>query len=259
MALTITGGVDIGTGITIISTGTTSFFPLSNTATDPTSVTWQVQNPGYTFTPNIGIATPAPMTYAGYMFYNNSTFNDPDVAGWDTSSITNLEGMFANTAVFNVNISTWNIANVTTMDATFYLASAFNGNISGWNTANVTNMNGLFYGTTFNGNISGWNTSNVTSFISAFFNATAFNCGQASGVAHDLMQRTGSTGWQVGNAATANSMVNMFYGAQSFNGNISNWCVSSISTTPVDFATSANVNFTVARQPTWGSCPYPNA
>jgi hypothetical protein len=90
---------------------------------------------------------------------------------------------------------------------------------------------------------------------SMFNNATAFNCGQSSGVAHDLMQRTATTGWQVG---TVTNMDGMFQDAAAFNGNISAWCETPITTTPADFATGANASFVVGRQPTWGACPYPN-
>jgi len=88
-----------------------------------------------------------------------------------------------------------------------------------------------------------------------FGSTTAFNCGQASGVAHDLMQRTATTGWQVGDVV---DMIYMFDSAAAFNGNISSWCVTTIATVPTNFATSANANFVVGRQPPWGSCPYPN-
>jgi surface protein len=143
------------------------------------------------------------------------------------------------------------------MNGMFYLSSSFNGNISGWNTANVTVMSSVFYGATaFNQDISSWDTSSVIFTNNMFNGATAFNCGQASGVAHDLMQRTATTGWQVGNVSAFDYM---FQDAAAFNGDISNWCVSTIASDPGDFATGANVNWTVGRQPTWGACPYPNA
>lgn len=285
MALEIGGGITFGGGITVNTTGgsgpipSTTFFPLSNTATDPTSATWQANNPGYTFTPYVGITTLTPMTNASEMFYANSTFNDPDVSTWDTSTITDMSYMFLEASTFDQPIGSWNTSSVTNMTNMFNLtafdqplnswntanvadmsymfaATPFNQPIGSWNTANVNNMNYMFQGAqAFNQDISSWNTANVTDMNNMFAATSAFNCGQAAGVAHDLMQRTATTGWRVGNVTNMDSM---FLVASAFNGNISNWCVSTISTTPTDFATGANVNFTVGRQPTWGACPYPN-
>ncbi len=256
-----------------------TFFPLSNTATDPTSADWQTNNPGYTFTPNVGITTPTPMTDASYMFYQNSTFNDPDVSIWNTSSITNMPGMFIGTAfdqpltswdvsnvtdisgmfnstTFNQPLNSWNTGKVITMAVLFYQNYSFNQDISGWDVSKVTNMGNMFdQATSFNQDIGSWNISSVLYTDFMFNGATAFNCGQSSGVAHDLMQRTAISGWQIGNVT---SMPGMFANATAFNGDISNWCVTLISTAPANFATGANANFTVGRQPTWGACPYPN-
>ena len=357
MAITIGSGITVGAGVRVIAhkPPSTTFFPLSNTATDPTSAEWQANNPGYTFVPNMGITTLTPMTNASYMFFGNTTFNDPDVALWDTSSVTNMFAMFQYNTAFNQPLNSWNTANVIYMNSMFDSAVTFNGDISGWDTGNVTNMGGMFFGAqafnqplnswntanvtsmngmfmftssfnqplnswntanvtnmsnmfrnnpafnqdlsswntsrvtdmssmfnssyAFNSNISSWNTSSVTDMNNMFNRSQAFNqdisswdvgrvtdmsymfytpnfnCGQAAGVAHDLMQRTATTGWQVGNVTNMNGM---FYNATAFNGNISAWCETLIATTPTDFATGANVNFTTGRQPTWGACPYPN-
>ena len=56
--------------------------------------------------------------------------------------------------------------------------------------------------------------------------------------------------WNVGNVT---NMEGMFYNAVSFNQDLSGWCVSQFSTKPVgfDFGTS---NWTLP-QPVWGTCP----
>jgi surface protein len=137
-----------------------------------------------------------------------------------------------------------------------FRSSVFNQPLNSWNVVNVTNMGGMFEGdAAFNQDISSWNTSNVINMDYMFFLATSFNCGQAYGVPHSLMQRTASTGWRVGNV---NSMGQMFANASAFNGDISAWCETLITTTPGEFATGANASWTTDRQPTWGACPYPN-
>ncbi len=89
---------------------------------------------------------------------------------------------------FNQNIGSWDTSNVTNMQGVFH-TSAFNQNISGWDTSSVTNMQGMFAyyvaggGTSaFNQDISGWDTSNVTNMSYMFQNAaTAFNQDKAAG------------------------------------------------------------------------------
>jgi len=50
-------------------------------------------------------------------------------------------------------------------------------------------------------------------------------------------------------------MAYMFYGAITFNKDLSGWCVSLMSSEPSDFSTGAS-SWTEP-QPSWGSCPTP--
>ena len=47
----------------------------------------------------------------------------------------------------------------------------------------------------------------------------------------------------------------MFFGANSFNQDISNWCVANIGSEPSNFKTTANASFqgNAAFQPSWGA------
>ncbi len=68
----------------------------------------------------------------------------------DTSGITTMAGLFANTksgtegATFNGVLNCWDVSSVTDMSRMFKGASKFGQNISTWTVSNVTNMAGMF-------------------------------------------------------------------------------------------------------------------
>ena len=246
-----------------LNTASSTFFPLSNTETDPTSTSWRAQNSGYVFTPFVGIRTATPMTNAQQMFSANSTFNDPDVTLWDTSNITNMLWMFRNAAAFNQPIGGWDTSSVESMQNMFNNASAFNQDIGGWNTSNVTSMSFMFSNAdafnqdignwnisnventsymfdgadVFNQDIGGWDTSSVTFMEGMFRNATVFN--------QDI------SGW---NTSNVTGMNRMFLNAEAFNQDLFGWCVELILSEPADFDDGAAA-WTEAR-PNWGAvCP----
>jgi len=91
----------------------------------------------------------------------NSTYGTIDT--WDTSLITDMEGMFRYSGSFNGDISDWDVSSVTDMSGMFNDAESFNQDISDWDVSSVTDMGGMFYDATlFNQDISGWDVSNVT-------------------------------------------------------------------------------------------------
>lgn len=216
----------------------TFYYALSNTASDPTYSGW-AKPAGYTFVPNDGIYTTERITNMSSMFRNNTTFNDPDIALWNTSSVTDMRQMFSGATVFNQDLNSWDTSSVTNMFFMFYNAQAFNGNISSWDTSNVTNMTYMFSGASvFNQNIGSWNTSSVTSMDNVFQNCNAFNQDISSWDTSSVtnmssMFRSASvfngniSSW---NTSGVTSMSNMFNGASAFNGNISSWNTSSVTT-----------------------------
>jgi len=159
------------------------------------------------------------------MFGNSIVFNNGGVSldtsgnSWNTSLVTNMNGMFRNAFVFNQNIGSWNTSRVTDMRNMFAFAYVFNnGGVSldtsgnSWNTSQVTQMNGMFFGArTFNQNIGSWNTSKVTEMDSMFFGASVFNQNIVS--------------W---NTSQVKKMNGMFSGASVFNQNIGSWDTSGV-------------------------------
>ena len=70
------------------------------------------------------------------------------IASWNTSEITNMNGLFAYKVGFNEDISRWDVSNVRSLYHTFYNATSFNGDLSRWDVSNVTNMRYTFEGAT---------------------------------------------------------------------------------------------------------------
>jgi len=162
-------------------------------------------------------ATDAPIvsTSSFYILFRNCTsLTTPDFSNWDTSTVTNMQGMFQAATNFNGDISTWDVSNVTSGNQfreMFYGASSFNSDISTWDMSNATNVSKMFEGaSSFNQDIGSWNVSSVTSMAYMFSGASSFN------------QNIGN--WDVSNAT---SMRNVFTSATSFNQDIGSWDVSS--------------------------------
>jgi surface protein len=156
------------------------------------------------------------VTNMSSMFNGASSFN-VDISGWNTSNVTNMNGMFRSTN-FNQNLRTngnyWNTSKVTNM-ADMFRSSTFNGDITNWDVSEVTGGFGLLRmfqsAPNFNQDISAWNVGKNTNFALMFNNATSFN--------QDILS------WNVSNAT---SMDNMFNGATNFNQSLENWNISKV-------------------------------
>ncbi|MFN8127115.1 MAG: BspA family leucine-rich repeat surface protein [Candidatus Nanopelagicales bacterium] len=134
------------------------------------------------------------------------------LAGWNTSAVTTMSGMFDGASLYNDDISTWDTGSVTRMDSMFRDAAAFDQPIGGWDTSALTDMSGMFQGaTSFNQPLADWDVSHVTGMDSAFRGAASFD--QALDT------------WQTG---AVTSMVGTFGGATAFDQPIGSWDVSHV-------------------------------
>ena len=98
--------------------------------------------------------------------------------------------------------------------------------IFAWNTINVKNMSAMFLDTeSFRGNISNWNTSNVIDMSYMFSDTSLFNCDIITNDIRDKNNKTLYIAWDV---SKVENMEQMFKGAKSFTGNISNWDTSNV-------------------------------
>lgn len=92
----------------------------------------------------IGVKNMARMFWQSYAMQG---FN-PDVSGWDTSQVEDMNNMFygCNSAEFNPDFSGWDTRKGTNFQSMFSGCSgaAFAPDLTGWDTSNATNMYGFF-------------------------------------------------------------------------------------------------------------------
>ena len=136
---------------------------------------------------------------------------DPNVSNWDTSKVTDMEGMFL-LASANPDVSKWNTSNVTNMKGMFDRAGNADPDVSNWDTSKVTDMEDMFSGVV-NGNpdVSNWDTSSVTDMQSMFFRTEKAN--------PDVSK------WNISNVT---NMYEMFQEAKAANPEVSNWDISNV-------------------------------
>lgn len=189
--------------------------------------------------------------------FADTAFNQ-DISGWDVSNVEDMSGMFERNFDFNQPIGKWGekTSKVKDMSAMFYQNPSFNQDISEWNVENVKDMSNMFGATSFNRDISEWNVGNVTNMSGMFGSYSKFN------------QPIG--GWDVSNVS---SMQSMFEGSEfnkpvdewntsnvtdmsrmfmesKFNQNISNWDVKKVTSYAL-FARSSTL--ATANQPKFGA------
>jgi surface protein len=98
------------------------------------------------------------------------------IAGWDTSSVTDMAEAFDGASSFNDDINLWDTSNVKTFYKLFNKAHAFNQDIGNWVTSSVMNMDQTFgEAHAFNQDIGAWDTSKVNTTFGMFYDAPAFN------------------------------------------------------------------------------------
>jgi len=106
---------------------------------------------------------PPSVTDIQSIFRDAVVFNDPSVALWDTSLITNMRSAFLNASAFDQDLSTWDVSSVDSFYDTFKNASALSTDLSGWDVSSATEMDGMFENASaFNSDLSGWCVESIT-------------------------------------------------------------------------------------------------
>ena len=71
--------------------------------------------------------------------------------------------IFALATSFNGDLSKWDTSQVTNVEGIFYGATSFNGDLAKWDTRKATNMGLMFEGaTSFKGDLSKWDTRSLS-------------------------------------------------------------------------------------------------
>lgn len=171
---TNSGGAESSSFTATVSAVITGFYyPLTNSATDPTSLSWTSKPAGYTFVPNDGIYCDQPIHNMREMFNGNSTFNDPDINLWDVSTVGDFTKAFMNATAFSQSLSSWDMSGASSFNSTFRYATNFNGAIGNWSVGSANNLSYMFDGcVSFNQDLSGWCVLTSTSEPSAFSRGT---------------------------------------------------------------------------------------
>lgn len=155
-----------------------------------------------------------------------------DVTNLDTSNVTSMSYMFADTAKNThmleiVGMDTWDTSKVVKMNSMFMQLAKYAeylsiGNIGNWDTSSVEDMSNMFWYTAtdsyFNVDLSGWNTSNVK-YMNSMFYRTAVNNGGTGFNVGDISK------WDVHNVTTMSSMFAYTAPNSSYTLDLSGWNV----------------------------------
>lgn len=106
------------------------------------------------------------------MFSSLSSLTGLDIAGWTTSSATNMNFMFMQTTkLTSLDLSNWDVRNVETFNGMFNSAYRLTSlNVSGWTPSSATSMAGMFmYMSELTSlDLSGWDVGNLVDTSSMF-------------------------------------------------------------------------------------------
>ena len=112
------------------------------------------------------------ITNMSFMLAHCTKLEDIDLSNFDTSNVTNMNGMFKNSGFVNLDLDSFDTSKVTIMKQMFYYCEKLEVlNLKKFNTSRVTNMFEMFRNTKItNLNLLNFDTSNVTEMQAMFQN-----------------------------------------------------------------------------------------
>jgi surface protein len=110
---------------------------------------------------------------AQFQWGGTCPFN-PDITGWDVSSVTSLSQAFSGCPDFNRDLSNWDVSNVTSFKEAFYACATLDFDPSVWDISSATDMAQMYHShgaktwdqTRLNNVMASWGTQNVQSNVS---------------------------------------------------------------------------------------------
>jgi surface protein len=84
------------------------------------------------------------------VFGGDSSFNHGSLSNWNTSTVTNMSGVFLGNTNFNKDLIGWDTSSVTDMSEMFNGATSFNYSIRSWDVSKVVSMKNMFKNSNFN-------------------------------------------------------------------------------------------------------------
>ena len=203
---------------------------LSVSKCDENTIEWQSFDRAFLGCGNLELtATDYPdltnCTTLARIFNGCSSFENTNgsISGWNTSTIENMEGVFAGCVLFNQSVNNWDVSNVTSFGPGFNRGmftgcAAFNQPLNNWDVSSCRKFSQMFMNcSSFNQDLSSWtfHTSLSVTAGSMFLGASSFNNGGQDGIKD----------W---NTNMFESFNNMFNSATSFNQPLTNWNTSNV-------------------------------
>jgi len=191
-------------------------------------------------------------------FLNNSAFNQ-DLSAWNTSAVTDMEGMFMGaTSLTSVTLPTTGA--VTTMESMFDGTTSLTS-VSFTDTSAVTDMSYMFNGASSLTSVSLPDTSAVTDMQAMFYgasNLTSVTLPDTSAVTYMGLMFYGAsslTSVSLPDTSAVTSMQGMFYNATSFAQDVRDWDVDNVSSFVNMFGGATAMIAAYSSTPYWNTTP----
>ena len=192
------------------------------------------------------------------LFANTKALNSLNLSDFDSSSATNMDGMFYGTALKNVDLSLIEAGNVTSM-ASMFQSTKFDAlDFSNFDTHNVKLMSNMFTSAVMtNLDLSTLDTSSVTNMANMFKSsnittltffdtenptATKFDTSKVTTISEMFREsKTKTLDLSQFNTSAVTNMYGVFYSAAVSDLNVSNWDTSNVTSMYIMFFAAANL------------------